>query len=50
MNSNSGGANNFVLGPWKPGYELGTHGVDTTNNTVWAVINTNGYFAAVVGV
>jgi hypothetical protein len=50
VNSNSGGAKNFVLGPWKPGYELGTHGVDTTNNTVWAVINTNGYFAAVVGV
>jgi hypothetical protein len=50
VNSNSGGAKSFVLGPWKSSYDLGTHGVDTTNNTVWAVINTNGYFAAVAGV
>ena len=50
VNSNSGGARNFVLGPWKSSYELGTYGVDTTNNSVWAVINSNGYFAAVVGV
>jgi len=50
VNSNSGGARNFVLGPWKSTYDLGTYGVDTTTNTVWAVLNSNGYFAAVAGV
>jgi hypothetical protein len=50
VNANSGGARNFVLGPWKSTYDLGTYGVDTTTNTVWAVLNSNGYFAAVAGV
>jgi calcineurin-like phosphoesterase family protein len=47
---NFGGAKKFVLGPWKSSYPLGTCGVDTTTNTVWAVINYNGCFAAVAGV
>ena len=42
-----GGSKKFVLGPWKSSYTLGTYGVDTATNTVWAVINFNGYFAAV---
>jgi hypothetical protein len=41
-----GGYKKFVLGPWKSDYKLGTYGVDTTTNTVWAVLNYNGYFAA----
>jgi hypothetical protein len=36
----------FVKGPWKAGYELGTYGLDTKANTVWAVINYVGDFAA----
>ncbi|MEW5746847.1 MAG: metallophosphoesterase [Nitrospirota bacterium] len=37
----------FAKGPWRPGYELGTYGVDTSTKTVWAVINFDGEFAAV---
>ena len=44
---NIGGVGKFVQGPWKKGYALGTYGIDTTANTVWAVLNYNGYFAAV---
>ena len=43
---NQGGAKNFILGPYKPGYELGTHGTDLKTNTVWAIINYAGDFAA----
>ena len=50
MDQNLGGAKTFVAGPWKAGYALGTYGIDTAGNTVWAVLNTNGYFAAVYGV
>lgn len=45
-----GGVKKFVQGPWKTGYALGTYGIDTTAGTVWAVLNYNGYFAAVAGV
>lgn len=48
--SNSGGEAEFVKGAWIDGYTLGTWGVDTTSKTVWAVINSNGYFAAVKGI
>ena len=34
-----------VVGPWRPGYAVGTYGVDRASNTVWAVINYNGEFA-----
>lgn len=47
VNANHGGTPTFVNGPWASGYGLGTWGVDTTSKTVWAVINSNGYFAAV---
>jgi hypothetical protein len=50
VDQNLGGAKKHVRGPWQAGYELGTYGIDTATNTVWAVINYNGYFAAVAGV
>lgn len=36
----------FVQGPWKPGYKLGTYGIDMEKGTVWAVINYNADFVA----
>lgn len=42
---NKGGSRNFVLGPWDAKYPLGTYGVDTSKNQVWAVINYTGDFA-----
>ena len=42
---NFGGAPKFVKGAWKPGYELGTYGIDPSTKTAWAVINYNGDFA-----
>jgi len=43
---NVGGTPNFVLGPWAASYGLGTYGVDVDTNTVWAVVNHAGRFAA----
>ena len=43
--SNYGGTKNFVAGPWKSGYSLGTYGLDTANNVAWAVLNYGGKFA-----
>ncbi len=44
---NFGGTKKFVYGPWQPGYELGTYGIDTRTRTVWAVVNYgDGDFAA----
>lgn len=42
---NFGGAAKFIVGPWKAGYELGTHGVDPATRTAWAVVNRGGEFA-----
>jgi hypothetical protein len=42
---NVGGSKQFVAGPWKPGYPLGTYGVDRKTRTAWAVINHDGEFA-----
>jgi hypothetical protein len=47
VDQNLGGASSFVAGPWKAGYALGTYGMDAASGTVWAVLNFNGYFAAV---
>lgn len=44
---NNSGIPAFVFGPWDASYGLGTYGVDVTSNTVWAVINYHGEFAAV---
>jgi hypothetical protein len=41
-----GGTPNFVFGPWNASYTLGTYGVDPDTNTVWAVVNHAGRFAA----
>jgi len=45
VDRNFGGTKKFVLGPWKPGYELGTYGIDLRTQTVWAVINYTADFA-----
>ena len=45
VNGNFGGTKNFVLGPWSSSATLGTHGLDTSMHTAWAVINFNGDFA-----
>ncbi|MCK9418382.1 MAG: metallophosphoesterase [Nitrospirae bacterium] len=45
VDRNFGGAKKFVLGPWKPGYEFGTYGIDLRTHTVWAIINYNADFA-----
>ena len=46
VDMNFGGTKQFVLGPYKSGYKLGTYGVDLKTGTVWAVINYAGDFAA----
>jgi hypothetical protein len=45
VDKNFGGKKKFVYGPWLPGCELGTYGVDPHTKTVWAVINYNSDFA-----
>ena len=45
MDKNFGGVKQFVKGPWKEGYELGTYGMDPSTKTAWAVMNYNGDFA-----
>jgi hypothetical protein len=47
VDKNTGGTKKFVLGPWKPGYALGTYGIDLRTHTAWAVINYNADFAVV---
>jgi hypothetical protein len=51
VNQNYGyGAQQFVYGPYVPGYAVGTYGVDPSTNTAWAVINYNSDFAVVSGI
>ena len=45
VDKNQGGVKKYVAGPWKPGYALGTYGVDPKTNTSWAVINYTDDFA-----
>lgn len=48
VNGNIGASTpTFVAGAWNAAYGLGTYGVDTANNTVWAVLNHNSDFAVV---
>lgn len=49
VDQNLGGVKKQIQGAWKSGYTLGTYGIDTATSTVWAVLNYNGYFAAVAG-
>ena len=46
VTQNVGGTPSFVFGPWSASYSLGTYGVDLDSNTVWAVVNHAGRFAA----
>ena len=46
VETNYGGTPRFVRGAYKPGYELGTYGVDPRTKDVWAVINHGGVFVA----
>lgn len=46
VDANAGGTPRFVAGPYKPGYALGTYGIDVPTRTVWAVVNHQGDFAA----
>lgn len=43
---NEGGNKKLVIGAYKPGYGLGTYGVDPMTHTVWAVLNRDGDFVA----
>lgn len=43
---NAGGTKKLVIGRWKPGYALGTYGIDPATHTVWAVLNRDGEFVA----
>lgn len=47
VDKNSGGARQFVRGPWRSEYSLGMYGVDADARTAWAVINYGGDFAVV---
>ena len=50
VSENVGGTSQFVVGPWRPGYGLGTYGIDPATKTVWAVLDYCGDFAAASGV
>ncbi|ACN16986.1 conserved hypothetical protein [Desulforapulum autotrophicum HRM2] len=43
---NTGGTKIFKRGGWKPGYDVGTYGVDARTRTVWAVLNHENDFVA----
>jgi hypothetical protein len=47
VNSDTGGIAQFVNGAYTPGtdFQLGYYGVNTSNDTVWAVVNGTGDFA-----
>jgi len=47
VTGNTGGTASFVSGAWNASYGLGTYGLDSINNTVWAVLNHNSEFAIV---
>ena len=40
----TGGETRSVVGPWAPGYGLGTYGVDPETGTAWAVVDYQGEF------
>jgi MYXO-CTERM domain-containing protein len=46
VDGNTGGTSTFVDGPYNPTLDssLGTYGVNTTNDVVWAVIDHNSTF------
>jgi len=48
IGGNTGGTPTFVDGPYNPSvdFNLGTYGVDTANQEVWAVVDHNSQFTA----
>lgn len=44
VDTNYGGSKRFVVGPYRPGYPLGTHGVEPATKNAWAVVNHGGTF------
>lgn len=50
VDENIGGAKNFVVGKYKPGYGLGTYGVDPSTKTAWAVLDYNADFAVAMDI
>jgi hypothetical protein len=48
VKNNAGGASTFNYGPWRADYTLGAYGVDPSSNQVWAVVNHEGEFAAML--
>lgn len=46
VNAATSGAPSFMLGPANAAAPLGTYGVDATSNTVWAIVDHDGDFAA----
>jgi hypothetical protein len=51
VSQNTGGAKNFVVGPYDPSkHALGTWGVDTAARSFWAVVNYNADFAVAPGI
>lgn len=47
---NQGGSKRFILGPWREGLALGTHGVDPSTKTAWAVLDHDGEFVVRRGI
>ncbi len=47
VDENFGGRKQFVFGPYKPIYDLGTYGIDLRHMSAWAVINYNADFGMV---
>jgi hypothetical protein len=45
VSMNASGTPQFVQGPWKAGYGLGTYGIDPKTKTAWAVLDHDGTFA-----
>jgi hypothetical protein len=50
VDENFGGEKDFVVGPYKEEYGLGTYGVDPSTKTAWAVLNYNADFAVAMDI
>ena len=50
VDENFGGKKKFVVGKYKPGYGLGTYGIDPSTKTAWAVLNYNADFAVAMDI
>lgn len=50
VDENHGGTKRFVVGAHRPGYELGSYGVDPVTKQAWAVVNHDGVFVVRRGI